>query len=141
MANKGKVRDSNMELLRLLAMFLVLVVHANFRALPRPDSLQIATNTTSALLQFMTEGFAIVAVDVFVLLSGWYGIKMKFSRLAEMGFQILFFGLLGIGICAVYDPANMAATGLLRAMWCCLCLLRSLTRLSVVPTAKHSETC
>lgn len=106
-ANKGKVRDSNMELLRLLAMFLVLVVHANFRALPRPDSLQIATNTTSALLQFMTEGFAIVAVDVFVLLSGWYGIKMKFSRLAEMGFQILFFGLLGIGICAVYDPANL----------------------------------
>lgn len=105
--NKVKVRDSNMELLRLLAMFLVLVVHANFRALPRPDSLQIATNTTSALLQFMTEGFSIVAVDVFVLLSGWYGIKMKFSRLAEMGFQLLFFGLLGIGICAVYDPANL----------------------------------
>lgn len=107
MANKGKVRDSNMELLRLFAMFLVLVVHANFRALPRPTSLQIAANTTSALLQFMTEGFAIVAVDVFVLLSGWYGIKMKFSRLAEMGFQILFFGLLGIGICAVYDPSNL----------------------------------
>ena len=33
----AKQRDSNMELLRILAMVLVMVVHANFRALPVPS--------------------------------------------------------------------------------------------------------
>ena len=38
------MRDSNMELLRIVAMLLVMVVHANFRALPVPGVHAIAVN-------------------------------------------------------------------------------------------------
>lgn len=93
-----KTRDSNMELLRLVAMLLIMVVHANFRALPKPDAAMIAANPSSAFLQFLTEGFSIVGVNVFVMLSGWYGIRPRLNRFMELLFQLLFFGLLCLGV-------------------------------------------
>ena len=93
-----KTRDSNMELLRLVAMLLIMVVHANFRALPKPDADMIAANPSSAFLQFMTEGFSIFGVNVFVMLSGWYGIRPRLSRFCELLFQLLFFGVLCLGV-------------------------------------------
>ena len=102
-----KVRDSNMELLRLVAMFLVLVVHANFRALPVPGMSHVHNNPSSAFLMFMTEAFSIYAVNLFVLLSGWYGIRFKAKRLGELIFQVLFFGLFAIGVCAVFAPDEL----------------------------------
>ena len=102
-----KVRDSNMELLRLVAMFLVLVVHANFRALPVPGMTHVNNNPSSAFLMFMTEAFSIYAVNLFVLLSGWYGIRFKAKRLGELIFQVLFFGLFAIGVCAIFAPEEL----------------------------------
>ena len=102
-----RVRDSNMELLRLVAMLLVLVVHANFRALPVPGYSHVHNNPSSALLMFMTEAFSIYAVNLFVLLSGWYGIRFKARRLAELLFQVLFFGLFAIGVCAIWAPDEL----------------------------------
>lgn len=102
-----KMRDSNMELLRLVAMFLVLVVHANFRALPVPGMTHVHNNPSSAFLMFMTEAFSIYAVDLFVLLSGWYGIRFKAKRLGELLFQVLFFGLFAIGVCALFAPEEL----------------------------------
>ena len=88
-----KTRDSNMELLRVIAMLLIMVIHASNRALPMPNAEDIVSNPSSTLLQFIARGFSIMGVDVFVMLSGWYGIRPRLSRLAELLFQILFFGV------------------------------------------------
>ncbi|MCR4602048.1 MAG: acyltransferase [Prevotella sp.] len=93
-----KTRDSNMELLRIVAMLLIMVVHANFRALPKPDAVAIAAEPTSAFLQFLTEGFSIVGVNVFVMISGWYGIRPRLVRFTELLFQVVFFGVLCVAI-------------------------------------------
>ena len=103
----AKRRDSNMELLRIVAMLLVLIVHANFRALPVPGKAFTLAHPSSAFLMFLTEGFSIVAVNLFVLLSGWYGIRLRANRMAELGFQLLFFGLFAIGCCAVFAPQEL----------------------------------
>ena len=87
-------RDSNMELLRITAMVLIMLIHASYRALPLPDSTTIAANPSSSFLLIMTRSFSIIGVDVFVMLSGWFGIRPRLSRLTELLFQILFFGLL-----------------------------------------------
>ena len=105
-SKRSKVRDSNMELLRIIAMVLVMVVHANFRALPTPGVRFIAAQPTSALLQFFTEGLSIIAVDLFVLLSGWYGIRPKMNRFAELLFQVLFFTLVGVGVSELISPGS-----------------------------------
>lgn len=63
---KVKMRESNMELLRIVAMLLVMVVHANFRALGWPSSLGEVTPNHSILINFFVESFSIICVNIFV---------------------------------------------------------------------------
>ena len=51
------VRDSNMELLRIVAMLLVMIVHANFSALPIPSYEEANNEVISSILRFFTESF------------------------------------------------------------------------------------
>ena len=102
-SKKATMRDSNMELLRIIAMLLVMVVHANFRALPVPSVDECHTDVSSSILRFATESISIICVNLFVILSGWYGIKFKVSRLTEFLFQVLFFSVV---CCALYYALN-----------------------------------
>ncbi len=99
-----KRRDSNMELLRIVAMLLVCVVHANFRALPVPTYEEVYTNVSSYILRYFTESISIICVNLFVLLSGWYGLQLKLGRLKELILQVLFFSLLGAVIYYAMHP-------------------------------------
>lgn len=105
-----KPRQSNMELLRIIAMLLVMVVHANFRALPVPTAMEIEAEPVSKLLMFFVEAISVIAVDLFIILSGWFGIRPKVTRLTELLFQVLFFGLFAIGVCAVFAPERLQTT-------------------------------
>lgn len=89
-----KTRDSNMELLRITAMVFILMIHASYRALPFPDSAAIEAHISSSFLQILSRSTFIMGVDLFVMLSGWFGIRPRLSRLSELLFQILFFGVL-----------------------------------------------
>ncbi len=86
-----KERLSNMELLRLVAMFMVMAVHANFFALHPPSAAEVAGQPLQALTRTALEGFSCVCVDVFVLLSGWFGIRLKWRGFFGLVFQCLFF--------------------------------------------------
>ena len=55
-----KMRESNMELLRILAMVLVMVVHANFRALSAPTFSEFSLMPSSTFLRLLTESISIV---------------------------------------------------------------------------------
>lgn len=85
-----KYRQSNMELLRILAMFLVLVVHANFKSIGIPTEWDFVNNFTLSFCRVYVESVAIVCVNVFVLISGWFCINPNFKRFCELLFQILF---------------------------------------------------
>lgn len=54
-----KRRDSNMELLRIVAMLLVCVVHANFRALPVPTYEDVFTNVSGVVNWIAKSTFAV----------------------------------------------------------------------------------
>lgn len=104
------VRDSNMELLRIVAMLLVMIVHANFRALPVPSYEEANNEVISSILRFFTESFSIICVNVFILLSGWYGIKLKIERLFEFIFQVFFFSVVGFIISLYVTPDRFTLT-------------------------------
>jgi hypothetical protein len=87
-------RDSNMELLRIVAMLLVMIVHASFLAVGVPKCNEAVCNPISTLSRFFSESLSVVCVNVFVLLSGWYGIKIKKNKILELIFQVLFFSVL-----------------------------------------------
>lgn len=74
-------------------MLLVLIVHANFKALGAPGNEDINVDLFGFVMRYLTESISIVCVNVFVLISGWFGIKANFKRLAAFIFQILFVSL------------------------------------------------
>lgn len=91
-----KKRDSNMELLRIVAMFLVLIDHCNFASLGAVSSEEIACDMTSSFCRLLVETLSITCVNIFVLISGWYGIKPKLSRAGEFIFQVFFIMLIAL---------------------------------------------
>ena len=84
------LRDSNMELLRIFAMFLIMVLHADFASLSAPSISDCQSFPISSFMRFFIEGLSVVAVNAFVILSGWYGIKPSIKKLSSFIFQALF---------------------------------------------------
>lgn len=88
-------RQSNIELLRVLSMFFVLLYHSVFlrNGLPGQDAVAASPATAfSDLFCFSASG---VCVNVFVLVSGWFGIRPCRQGAAALLFQVLFYFLSG----------------------------------------------
>lgn len=88
--NNGQARQSNMELLRIAAMLLVLIVHVN-GAIIYGDVSVIDKQSWQCLLWSFVESFSICCVNIFVLISGWFGIHPSLKGLLSFLFQIAFF--------------------------------------------------
>lgn len=94
MDNKVLCRESNFELCRIIVMFLVMVVHANFVALGEPTFEDMQESFANGVIRYFVQSLAIICVDVFVLLSGWFGIRANTKKILSFLFQILFFYVL-----------------------------------------------
>lgn len=90
-------RKTNIEVLRIISMFLVLVVHADFWSLEAPTISEIQTSFIPSLTRIIIEATSIVCVNVFVFISGWFTIKPSLKGFANFIFQCGFF-LIGIYI-------------------------------------------
>ena len=90
---KPKIRESNFELLRIIAMLMVLVLHADFQAIGAPTRVDILTSPITSAVKVLFEMASIVAVNVFVLISGWFGIRPSVKGFAKFVFQCLFFSV------------------------------------------------
>ncbi len=89
-----KQRNSNIESLRIIAMVLVLVVHATFIGTGFPS---IAESTTCPISSFCRFGFgalSIVCVNLFVLISGWFGIHFNLKKFISFILTAIFYALL-----------------------------------------------
>lgn len=98
------VRRSNMELLRIVAMLLVMIVHASFLAFGKPTTGYCHKDGAGSFAVFFFESMSVVCVNLFVLLSGWFGIKLKLKKIAEMLFQVFFFAFLILTALIVVNP-------------------------------------
>lgn len=83
--NKGTVggRKSNIEALRLLSMLMVLNLHSCW-------CFDIGTGWERGL-DFFREATSICAVNVFLIISGYFGIKWKFKSFFNLIFQLFFY--------------------------------------------------
>lgn len=89
-----KERESNMELLRIISMVFVLVSHASYTSLGSPTQTDISTSLDSVFLRALSESFSKVCVNAFILISGWYGIRVRRIRFAELISQVLFISII-----------------------------------------------
>ena len=99
---KERKRSARIELLRILAMLMVLGLHADFMALgvPAVDDILSSGGITRVVIQSM----CIVAVNVFVMISGWFGIKSSLKGFCNFMWQVIYFvGLLLLAGVVLYD--------------------------------------
>lgn len=87
-------RQSGIETLRIVSMFLVLLVHALFFSLGRPTHLDLENHSLEMICRTELEAISLVCVNVFVLISGWFGITVKWKGLFKFIYQWLFWALL-----------------------------------------------
>lgn len=102
-------RMANYELLRIVAMVMVVILHFlsrsdNLIALDLPlDSVRI--------LGTLLESFCLVAVNTYILISGYFGTKSTFKVSRAVGFlcQIWFYTLLILSACTAMGVTTVAS--------------------------------
>lgn len=87
-------RHGGIEILRLMAVFFILAFHSNFYALGAPGCADFRAEPILSFLKTFAGFSTLVCVDVFVLISGWFGIHPKAKRLGGLWFQCAFFCIL-----------------------------------------------
>ncbi len=88
-------RESNIELLRIIAMLMVLLLHFNL-ALKQPGYSSFECLTSLKIFHIFLQSTCIIAVDLFVIISGWFSIKFSTRGLTKFMFTCTWFALAGI---------------------------------------------
>ena len=84
-------------------MFLVLIDHSGYMSIDPPTNEEVFSEPLLSLGRYCSQSFSSICVNVFVLISGWFGIKARISRIVEFIFQsyficfIVYFVLLATG--------------------------------------------
>lgn len=84
-------RESNMELCRIIAISLVVMVHSQFATFGIPQEF-----TPYSILRIILQSVSIIGVNVFVLISGYYSIKLKKSSIINIIYICLFYGIINL---------------------------------------------
>lgn len=95
----SKQRESNMECFRIVAMLLVIGVHACWHFLGTPTTQEVESKPLEVITRCFFRTLCCGCVDMFVMLSGWYGIHPKARSLFKFLFNAFF---CSIGVYAVF---------------------------------------
>ncbi len=104
-------RQSNFELLRIVSMLMVLGVHIDFASLGMPDFSGGPHPVTSRdLWQLTVESICIIGVNCFTMISGWFGIRLKWRGVAAFLFECVFYSVLISTAVMVVKPEARSLT-------------------------------
>lgn len=90
--DKEKVRDSNIELCRIISILLVLTVHSFYDFLLGDRQLPLGEKVTMLFL----ESFVIIGVNVFILITGYFSVTPRWKSLLNITFICFFYLLVRI---------------------------------------------
>ena len=83
-----------MELLRIISMLMIVLFHANYWSLGPVEPEDLVTSPLPSLARMVIEQICVVGVNVFVLISGWFGIKPTVKGALNILYQVFFWGVL-----------------------------------------------
>lgn len=125
-----KKRNSSIELLRIISIVLIIVVHMDYLVFgtPTPDIIRI--NPIHNFFKILIENISIICVDVFVLISGWFGVRPNLKSIGGLIFQCVFFGVTIYCSLLLLNLVPFTLIGILKAIfhlphfiWCYLIMV------------------
>ena len=93
------MRQSNLELCRIASIVLILLLHSDFAVFGTPEKL-----SDTSLLLLVLESFAVVGVNVFVLLTGYFSATPKKGSLINLLYICFFYGTIKIIFHVISGP-------------------------------------
>lgn len=99
------MRQSNFELLRIVCMAMIVIMHLNFCKIS-PD-LQFSFEYNVATI---FRSLSVCAVNVFVLISGFWGIRFNPERIIGLSTQACFYLVLNIAVACAFLHYSIAPT-------------------------------
>lgn len=95
-------RQSSIELVRVLAMLMVVLIHINNSTLVGIEKIELLDNPIDSFVRLFWKQLCIVAVNMFVLISGWFGISASIKGFINILFQVFFYSTLALVIGVVF---------------------------------------
>ena len=108
-------RESNIELLRLICMFLIVLQHIVKHAI-FPEAQGDGAWTVGSYVGALSLGFVCVGVNCFVLISGFFGIKFKLRSLFNLYAICAFYNLIAYGVHIGLDDASIGKSLILNTL-------------------------
>ncbi len=93
-------------------MFMVLIVHADFKTLGSPSVFECQNAPLSSITRIFFQSLSIGCVDIFILISGWFGIRPRKSSAINFIFQCLFFTIGIYVICVCLGLSQLSLNGI-----------------------------
>lgn len=99
MSTSVKKRNANIELLRIISIFMVTILHATGKS-EAVGNYFLTGNVNNLVAEFFVS-FSIAAVNIFMLISGYFLVKSSFkiSRLIELVLQTVFYTVFAFLVC------------------------------------------
>lgn len=94
-----KQRESNFELLRIVAMMMVVLLHCNYFVLGDVNATEICISPVGSFWRMFWDQLCTPCVNLFILISGWFGIHPKFKGGISLLFQVVFYTVISIIVC------------------------------------------
>ena len=91
------VRLSNFELLRIICMLMIVAGHIH-----NAHTIDFNLSNPDFVIPKFIKGFLCVAVNTFVLITGYWGIHFKFKKLMKMEIQIIFYSIMILFIMTLF---------------------------------------
>ena len=117
-AIKTTIRQSNIELLRLVVMGMIVLHHFIFHGLGLFRNLYFGEpaimSDRDTGLALIADSFLICGVNVFILISGWFSIKFKAKSFVKLFAICSFFAVVGWGIYVAKNDITIGVGILLR---------------------------
>lgn len=83
-------RNSNIEALRMVAMFMILMLHVNNFSIGEPSTEESIVCPIPTFARCFFESVSLISVNLFVMISGWFSIRFSFRRLFAFIFQSVY---------------------------------------------------
>lgn len=90
MNNEKKVRQSNLELLRVVAMLMVVVLHSTFTTFGYARANMVQAHPARWLGIITAASVCMGCVNLFVLITGWFGTSFRPRGIVRILLQVLF---------------------------------------------------
>lgn len=115
MNNKILHRDTNFELLRIVAMIMIVALHFNCHG---KVMYYVEPFSKKYYYTFFIEYACLIAVNLYVMISGYYMIKSKFKikKIIKLEMQVLFYSLLIYLLLVVLGQVKFSKTELINSL-------------------------